>query len=84
MGSLTVLKKFESLPSLDLLEGPTTTGHITNVQEAGIASEIFPFTVSDSIEICLESSTKMAASLEIMSFDIQGWLVANLRVMYTF
>ncbi|OIW34945.1 hypothetical protein CONLIGDRAFT_32006 [Coniochaeta ligniaria NRRL 30616] len=73
MSRTIVLKRFESLPSSEILEASTTlptSGETSNLEEMGIASRIFPFTASESRKICLESSTKMAASLKILSSNV--------------
>ncbi|KAK7417717.1 hypothetical protein QQX98_004373 [Neonectria punicea] len=71
MGSPAVLKKFELLPSLDTLERSTGPNNSISHEETDVASQIFPFTVPNSILIYLEASTKMAACLELMSTDIR-------------
>lgn len=71
MDSLAVLKRFESVPFSDMPEGSSPTNRASGLQGSGIACEIFPFTVGESTKICLESSTRMAATLECLSSDIR-------------
>ncbi|KAH7146151.1 hypothetical protein EDB81DRAFT_485324 [Dactylonectria macrodidyma] len=70
MSSAIVLKRFESLPSSEMLEASTTSGSTSNLEEMGIASRIFPFAASESRTLCLESSTKLASSLKILSSNV--------------
>ncbi|KAH7118334.1 hypothetical protein EDB81DRAFT_238988 [Dactylonectria macrodidyma] len=70
MSSAIILKRFESLPSSEILEASTASGQTSNLEETDIGSQIFPFTASESRRICLESSTKMAASLKILSSNV--------------
>ncbi|KAH6980647.1 hypothetical protein BKA56DRAFT_585822 [Ilyonectria sp. MPI-CAGE-AT-0026] len=70
LSSTIVLKRFESLPSSETLEASTTSDETFSLEEMGIASQIFPFTASESRKICFESSTKMAAALKMLSSNV--------------